>query len=45
MVVIGFGMFLFGVVRADLKAMETRLREDVKELPDKVDALLSKILE
>ncbi|MCY4173169.1 MAG: hypothetical protein OXF25_03735 [Cyanobacteria bacterium MAG CAR3_bin_5] len=28
--VIGFGMFLFGVVRADLKAMENRLREDMK---------------
>ena len=29
-VVIGFGLFLFGVVRSDLKAMETRLREDLK---------------
>ena len=28
--VIGFGLFLFGVVRSDLKAMETRLREDLK---------------
>ena len=27
---IGFGTFLFGVVRADLKGMETRLREDLK---------------
>ena len=27
---VGFGIFLFGVVRADLKAMETRLREDLK---------------
>ncbi|MXW12313.1 MAG: hypothetical protein F4Z73_05480 [Synechococcus sp. SB0668_bin_13] len=54
--VIGFGMFLFGVVRADLKAMETRLREDqkasearqredVKELREKVDALPLKIVE
>ncbi|MCY4054728.1 MAG: hypothetical protein OXF67_02450 [Cyanobacteria bacterium MAG CAR4_bin_6] len=30
--VIGSGMFLFGVVRADLKAMETRLREDMKAM-------------
>ena len=29
-VVVGFGMFLFGVVRSDLKAMETRLRDDLK---------------
>ena len=28
--VVGFGLFLFGVVRSDLKAMETRLREDLK---------------
>ena len=28
--VIAFGMFLFGLVRADMKAMETRLREDMK---------------
>ena len=30
--VIGFGMFLFGVVRADLKAMENRHREDMKAM-------------
>ena len=27
---IGFGTFLFGVARADLKGIETRLREDLK---------------
>jgi len=30
--VIGFGMFLFGVVRSDMKAMENRLREDMKAM-------------
>ena len=47
-VVVGWGLFLFGVVRADLKALEARQQEDVKELRDKrdkVDALPSKILE
>lgn len=29
-VVVGLGMFLFGVARSDLKAMETRLRDDLK---------------
>ena len=41
----GLGLFLFNVARADLKAMDTRHREDMKELRDKVDALPSKILE
>ena len=29
---IGFGTFLFGVVRADLKGMETRQREELREM-------------
>ena len=38
--VIGFGMFLFGVVRADIKAMDARHREDMKALNEKLDRLL-----
>lgn len=30
--VIGFGVFLFGVVRSDLKAMEARQREELREM-------------
>jgi len=30
--VIGSGMFLFGVVRADIKAMDARHREDMKAM-------------
>ena len=52
---IGFGLFLFGVVRSDLKAMETRLREDLKAseerqreemkaLGEKVDRLVESLL-
>lgn len=29
-VVVGLGVFLFGVARSDLKAMEARLRDDLK---------------
>ncbi|MCY4055527.1 MAG: hypothetical protein OXF67_06590 [Cyanobacteria bacterium MAG CAR4_bin_6] len=42
-IVIGFGMFLFGVVRADLKAMETRQREDNKALNEKPDRLVESL--
>jgi len=42
--VIGFGVFLFGVVRADLKAMETRQREDNKALNEKLDRLVERLL-
>ena len=34
--VIGFGMFLFGVVRSDMKAMENRLREDMKAMENRL---------
>ena len=30
--VIGFGLFLFGVVRSDLKAMEARQQEELREM-------------
>ena len=34
---IGFGIFLFGMVRADLKASEARQREDLKDGLAKLD--------
>ncbi|MYF35419.1 MAG: hypothetical protein F4226_01060 [Synechococcus sp. SB0678_bin_12] len=36
---IGFGIFLFGVVRADLKASEARQREEMRELRADMKAL------
>ena len=49
--VLAFGTFLFMVLRADLKAIredmrasETRQREDLKELREKVDSLPLKIM-
>lgn len=36
---IGFGIFLFGMVRADLKASEARQREEMRELRADMKAL------
>jgi len=41
--VIGFGMFLFGVVRGDVKAMDARHREDMKALREDMKALNEKL--